>query len=707
MQVVTVLHHEQPAVSMRLLVRAGSAQDPKGKGGVATLTAALLDQGTTTKSAFQIADMIDSIGGGMGTGAGSDLSFVNVVVMKDSFAVAMELLADVVRNPAFAEEEIDRQRQQAVSGLQVSQNDPDYLASVVFDRLVYGFHPYGLPNSGTAESLASVTREDLQEFHQRYFVPNNMILAIVGDVTSEEAFGASERVFGKWPRADVSMPKLMEPPSPTRRVVVIDKPDAVQTEIRVGHLGIPRKHADYMAVDLAFKILGGEGANRLHRVLRSERGLTYGASADIQTLKQTGDFVAETDTRTETTGEALRLIFEEYSRLRRDRVHERELQDAQAYLAGNFPLTIETPDAIATQVLNAVFYELPLAEIPTYRERVQAVSPDDVQRVARTYVHPDRLAVVLVGNASGFLSQLKGLGFTEYEVIPFDEVDLMAASLRREAKTGAGAQAILPPEDALLPVASGFSRKSGFRLQADDAIAAYAPQAAQSAKTQTSAQDVIRRVVEAKGGLARLKGVKTVVAEATTTFRMDQGALESATKTYIVYPDKFRVDANVAGAEVIQVYNSGDAWQRDPNGVRDAPPPMQQEFTASVRRDMFPLLIAAAEGTLTSKLLPEEGRDGRVLKIVEVSGEGLSPVRLYIDPSHQIVRQVFSTTSPDNRPIQAEEVFSDYRAVDGIQVPFKAEVLRDGRTILDRTLTAVQFNTTLDSQLFARPQQEF
>jgi hypothetical protein len=188
---------------------------------------------------------------------------------------------------------------------------------------------------------------------------------------------------------------------------------------------------------------------------------------------------------------------------------------------------------------------------------------------------------------------------------------------------------------------------------------------------------------------------------------MDQGALESATKTYIVYPDKFRVDANVAGAEVIQVYNSGDAWQRDPNGVRDAPPPMQQEFTASVRRDMFPLLIAAAEGTLTSKLLPEEGRDGRVLKIVEVSGEGLSPVRLYIDPSHQIVRQVFSTTSPDNRPIQAEEVFSDYRAVDGIQVPFKAEVLRDGRTILDRTLTAVQFNTTLDPQLFARPQQEF
>jgi zinc protease len=694
MQVVAVLHHEQPAVSVRLLVRAGGAQDPKGKGGVAMLTAALLDQGTTTKSAFQIADAIDSIGGGMGTGAGSDLSFVNVIVMKDSFNMAMDLLADVVRNPAFAEEEIDRQRQQALSGLQVSQNDPDYLASVVFDRLVYGFHPYGLPNSGTAESLGGIGRADLQEFHSRYFVPNNMILAIVGDVTSEEAFGAAARVFGKWPRAEVPAEKTMEPPPPTRRVVVIDKPDSVQTEIRVGHLGIPRKHPDYMAVDLAFKILGGEGANRLHRVLRSERGLTYGASADIQTMKHSGDFVAETDTRTETTGEALRLIFEEYARLRRERVHERELADAQAYLAGNFPLTIETPDAIATQVLNAVFYELPLEEIPTYRERVQAVTPDDVQRAARTYVHPDRLAVVLVGNATAFVPQLKGLGFDEYEVIPFDEVDLMAASLRREPKTGAQFD-------------EGFAARAmggGSHLR-DAALAAYAPQAAQSARTDSTGQDIIRRVVEAKGGLARLKTVKTVTAEANTTFRMEQGELESTTTTYIAYPDKFRVDANVAGAEVIQVYNAGQAWQRDPNGVRDAPEPMRQEFTASVRRDMFPLLIAAAEGTLTTRVLPEEGRDGKVLRIVEISGEGLAPVRLYIDASHQVVRQTFSTTGPDGRSVEAEEVFSDYRSVDGIQVPFRAEVLRNGRPILERVLTEVQFNAPLDPQLFQRPQQ--
>lgn len=693
MPVIIVLHHEQPAVSIRLLVRAGGAQDPKGKSGVGTLAASLLDQGTTTKSAFQIADTIDSIGGALGTGAGSDLSFVNAVVMKDSFGLAMDLIADVVRNPAFAPEEIERQRQQAVSTLQVSQIDPDYVASVVFDRLVYGFHPYGVPNSGTAESLATITREDLQEYHRRYFVPNNMILAIVGDVTREEAFAAAERAFGKWPRGDVPPTKMLEPPPATRRVIVIDKRDAVQTEIRVGHLGIPRKHPDYMAVDLAFKILGGEGANRLHRVLRSERGLTYGASADIQTLKQSGDFLAETDTRTETTGEALRLVVEEFNRLQRERVNPRELADAQAYLAGNFPLTIETPDAIATQVLNAVFYELPLEEIGTFRERVQAVTADDVQRVARNYLYPDRLSVVLVGDARSFTPQLKGLGFAEFEVIPIEEVDLMAASLRRDArKTIAkykGALSVSPPVRA-------------------HAVTNYAPATAESAQisaSDTTARELVKRVVDAKGGLAQLKAVKTVVAESTTTFRMEQASLETKTTTYVVYPDKFRVDATVGDEKAVQVYNAGHAWVRDPKGrVYEAPAPMRDIFAASVRRDTIPVLIGAAEGSLAVRLLPEEGSDGSALRVIEISGDKVPPVKLYVETNHRIARQSHAETGPDGRSMQVDEIFSDYRPINGVQVPFKTELRHNGRAILERTLTEVRLNSPIDSTLFSKPQ---
>src|SRR3954469_12999406 len=335
MRVVVVLHPEEPGVTLRLLLQAGSVCDAPRQSGVAALAAALLDQGTTTRSGEQIADTIDSIGGGLAPGAGSDLSFANVFGMKDSLALGFDLLSDVVRHPAFRQDEIDRQRQQAVSGLKVSFEDPDYVASVVFDRLVYGFHPYGLPGSGTPESLQSITAADLHAFHDRFYVPNHAILAVVGDVTAEEAFAGVERVFGNWETRDVAPVPRAEPPVATRRLVIVNKPDAVQTEIRVGHLGIERQHKDYLAMDLAIKILGGEGSNRLHRVLRSERGLTYGAEATMQSLEQGGDFMAETATRTDTTTEVLRLIVDEFQKLQRERVNERELADSQAYLAGS------------------------------------------------------------------------------------------------------------------------------------------------------------------------------------------------------------------------------------------------------------------------------------------------------------------------------------------------------------------------------------
>jgi zinc protease len=434
LQVVVVQHDEQPVVTLRMLIRAGAAADPQGKQGVAVLTAALLDQGTEKQTAAEIADTIDSIGGALGAGAGTDLSYASVLVMKDSLALGFDMLADVIRRPAFRDEELQRQRQQALSGLQVSYQDPDYVAGLVFDRLVYGFHPYGLPNTGTPASLPGLAREDLVAFHDTYYVPNNAILAVVGDVTSELAFAQVERAFADWERQEVPARDVTAPPPPTRRVVVINKADAVQTEVRVGQLGVARTDEDYLAFDLAMKILGGEGANRLHRVLRSERGLTYGASAEMQALQQAGDFAAETDTRSAATAEVLRLIVDEISRLQRERVSDRELADAQAYLAGNFPLTIETPDAIAAQVLNVLFYGLPLSEIETYRERVNAITPDDIQRVARAYLRPDRLSVVLVGNATAFTNQLAGVGFPKFEEINLSDLDLTSVNFQRPAR---------------------------------------------------------------------------------------------------------------------------------------------------------------------------------------------------------------------------------------------------------------------------------
>jgi zinc protease len=281
------------------------------------------------------------------------------------------------------------------------------------------------------ETIAKITRDDLREFHSRYFAPNNSILAIVGDVTADEAMAAATRAFGDWPRQSVATPTLPKPPAPTRRIIVIDKPDSVQTAVRVGQLGIPRKTTDYMSMDQAIRILGGEGSNRLFRVLRSERGLTYSASADLNPMLLAGDIVAETDTRTEATGEAVRVIVDEFTRLQRERIGDGELAGAQAYMTGSFPLSIETPGAIARQVLNAVFFDLSLDELRTYRQRANAVTPEDVLRVARTYIQPDRLSIVMVGDAATFKEQLSRAGFGSYEQISLAELDLTAANLKK------------------------------------------------------------------------------------------------------------------------------------------------------------------------------------------------------------------------------------------------------------------------------------
>ncbi|HKY22718.1 MAG TPA: pitrilysin family protein [Vicinamibacterales bacterium] len=431
MQVIVVMHHEQPEVTMRILVRAGAAYDPPGKAGTASLVGSLLNQGTHTRTAQEIADAIDSIGGALDTTAGGDHTSASVLVMKDSFEIGMDMLADVVRRPAFAPEEIERQRRQAIQSLGVSLEDPGFIASAVMNRLIYGFHPYGFPDSGMPDTMAKITREDLREFHRRYFAPNNSILAIVGDITADEAMAAATRVFGDWPRQAVQPPTLPDPPRATRRIVVIDKPDSVQTAVRIGQLGVPRKTPDYMSLDQAVRILGGEGSNRLFRVLRSERGLTYSASADMTTMLLAGDIVAETDTRTEATAEAVRVIVDEFTRLQRERIGDAELAGAQAYMTGSFPLTIETPGAIARQVVNAVFFDLSLDDLRTYRQRANAVTPDDVLRVARTYVQPERLSIVMVGNASAFKEQLPKAGFGNYELISLHELDLTAANLKR------------------------------------------------------------------------------------------------------------------------------------------------------------------------------------------------------------------------------------------------------------------------------------
>ena len=684
LQVIAVPHHEQPAVSLRLILRAGGSQDPAGKPGVAMLAAALLDQGTTTRDAETIASTIDSIGGALGTGSGSDLTFVNAVVMKDSLDLALNLVADVATKPMFAAEEIDRQKQQMLSGLKVSYEDPDYIAGVVFDRLVYGYSPYGRPDTGTPQSIASITRDDLVEFHKTWFGANNAILAIVGDVQPEEAFAGAERAFGKWERAATPALKLSEPPPPTRRVVVVDRPGAVQTEIRVGNIALPRKHPDFLALDLALKILGGEGGNRLHRVLRSDRGLTYGASADVYALKDAGDVMADTDTRSETTGEALRLIVDEIWKLQREKVSPRELADAQAYLTGSFPLTIETPSAIALQVLNAVFYGLDLAELETFRERVTAVTPEDIQRVAQRYLHPDRLSIVLVGDASVFEKQLAGAGFDKFDRISLGDLDLGAADLRRGA----------PPAGRREPVS--------MRWSSQDSTLASSTRSPAGAIGGQAVQALVSDAVRAKGGVEKLRSIRTVRAVSTTFVDAPGGRVELPTTTYIRYPDAFRVDAETPAGVVSQLFVGGSYWVRDARGVREAPAAIAAEMQGAIQRDAISLLIRLAGDQPTMKSASVR-LAGREMPAIELATPGATPLTVVFDPDTALIAGQRYTLESPSGPVAVEEMFSDYRDVAGLKVAHRTVLQRQGAPRVERIVKNFEYNIPLDPALFARP----
>ena len=702
LQVVAVLHHAQPLVSMRLIVRAGTASDPKNKLGLAHLLASLLDQGTTSKSAQQIADEIDFIGAESSAGAGTDLTYLNMVVMKDSFETGMRMLSDITRRPAFAQQELERQRQQMLSGLQVSAEDPEYIANSVFDRLVYGFHPYGMPDSGTPETLAAISRDDLVAFHARHVAPNNAILAIVGDLTAEEAFAMAKKVFGDWEKRDVPTDTYVDPPDPTRRVIVVNKPNAVQTEVRVGHLGVPRSHPDYLAINLAIRILGGEGSNRLHQVLRTERSLTYGAQANMDALKVTGDFEAQTNTRSEQTGEVLRLIVDEFRRLQRERVGERELADAKAYLTGSFPLTIETPNSIAMQVVNVLFYGLPLEQLQNFRERVNAVTVDDVQRVAQKYLRPDRLSVVLVGNASAFVSQLRGVGFPSYETVELGDLDLMAATFKRSATTTGrsggpariGAVPRFPTAPAnRLAYTAAASPGNGGAVQQTGTAGAGEPAAAAA---------LVDRVIEAKGGLERLRGVKTIRVRQTLTTESGDRPLQLETTSYIQYPDRFRTETVVPDGVNVQVFDGKHVWAKDQRGVRETSDAVVRDASLTLRRDPIALLVAVKSGALAARVLPDvKDAQGQMRHALEVSAPDLNPIVLFIDPaSGQIARETFVSDTP-GRPI-VEEDLSDYRAVDGVQIAFHA-LRRSGVQAIERHVTEIKINPPLDPALFARP----
>jgi zinc protease len=392
------------------------------------MVAGLLDEGTTRRSAGEIAQAIDQVGGTIQTAAEWDHSYAEVSVLTDHTDLAFDLLSDIVIHPAFMPPEVERIRKQTLSALEVVRDDPDYLADAVFRRIVFRGTTYSHPEDGSKQGVERLTPVDLRDFHTRYYTPANSILAVVGDISPEAAFAGAEKYFGSWQGVAGSRPiPPTSSPSAARQIVVIDKPDAVQTQIRIGNLGIARTSPDYYALSVANQILGGPAANRLFRALRSREGLTYGASSDLVFYRSLGEWVAKTFTRTSETVKSVEVALQQIKRLRSHPISEEELQTAKDYLVGHRALELETSQGIASQVLDLMLYDLPLDYWNQFPERIQAIQAKDVWEATRRYLDQETSVIVLVGDTSGFRKGLQELGASR--VIPFASVHFASDDL--------------------------------------------------------------------------------------------------------------------------------------------------------------------------------------------------------------------------------------------------------------------------------------
>jgi zinc protease len=404
--------HKVPVVDVQLLVDAGAARDPSAAPGLATFTATMLQQGAGARSALDIADEAAFLGAQLGTAASFDGATASMHVPKRRLEAALDLLADVVLRPSFADSEIVRQRELRAAQLVQQRDEPVSVANIAFPAIVYGReHPYGHPLNGTDSATARLARERVAEFYRTYYRPNDARLLIVGDVTLAEARRLAAARFGGWERGDV--PAFPSPPAPppaaARTVYLIDKPGAAQSVVRIGHAGPVRTTPDWFALEVLNTIVGGAFTSRLNQNLRETHGYTYGAFSQFAPRRLGGAFVALASVVTAKTDSSLIEFLKELRRIRDDTVAAPELAKAKAYLTLGLPGDFETTGGAAARFRELLSFGLPLDYYDHYVDRINAITAADVQRVARQYIDPDHFDIVVVGDKSQIEAGIKAL----------------------------------------------------------------------------------------------------------------------------------------------------------------------------------------------------------------------------------------------------------------------------------------------------------
>lgn len=419
LRVLIAENHNAPLLSVRALVRSGADHDIAPTAGLAAITADMLDEGAGSRDAIRLAEDIGILGAGLGTGADWDASYISLDVLSRNSEPSLAIFGDVTVRPTFPADGLERVRAERLNEILQQRNEPGAIAGKRFASLLYGTGAYGNTVIGNAESVARITLDDVQDFYRRHYLPNNSAIVISGAIEAARALELVKRDLGDWQRGtELPRPVLAPKAIPESRIYVIDRPQAVQSEIRIGHLGVSRSCDDYFALFVMNALFGGVFNSRINLNLREKHGYTYGARSQFAFRRQAGPFVLAAPVRNEVTRESVSEMLDELRRIQTGDLEDAELDDTKNYMMGVFPATVQTASDIASRLVDIELYGLPENYFDHYRENIAAVTKEDVTRVANKYLDPNRVLIVIVGNASQIREPLGTLG------LPLHELDI-------------------------------------------------------------------------------------------------------------------------------------------------------------------------------------------------------------------------------------------------------------------------------------------
>lgn len=649
--------HELPVFDISGIVKTGTIYDPIDKIGLASIFASVMRSGgTVSREPDVLNEELESMAASVEVGMSPEYGSVSLSTMAEDIEKGLEIFADVLRNPAFRQEKLNLRKQQAIEAIRRRNDNPIQLAWRNFSSILYGKdHPFGWYSE--IETVESITVEDLKAFHSKYYHPNNIMLSITGDFDTEQLINQLERVFAGWIMNDIDFPEIPAVEISYRPSVNHIQKELPQTTMLIGHLGIKRTpdFPDYFALTVMNDILGEGGfTSRLMKQVREKHGLAYMVGSLMPTNLYTnpGEWFAYCGSSSEKTAQAISLIIDIIREMREEPVSEEELQLTKDSLINSFVFGFESSSQIAFQQMMLAYRKFDPDFLVTYTDNIAKVSAEDVQAAAEKYLQPDGLTIITVGNQDNFDRPLSEFGTVNEIAIEQPE------SLPTEPL----------PEGTASDIAKG--------------------------------KEIVAHVVNALGGLDKLKAVKTVVSEAKSSMNTQMGRMEIGVVVYQVYPGKLRQNMTTAQGDLSFVYDGEAGYIVAPLGAQPLPPELSRSLKDAVFRDIIPLFIHLVESDVLVQFAGNaeiDDESASILLVKQPSGETL---KVYIsNETHYVVKYAFRE-SEQGVTVNKERYYSDYREISGVKVPHRVDEYVNGILTSQSTTTSVELNIEVDESLF-------